>query len=107
MRQGADAIDERRDFDIVRGLMAKEPAPELIVLTIQQLSENPAFGFGNCCVFAVQPALQQLIEFAHAAPATPAQAFDIRFLRRAHPCSRPTASKPHNTQSSTLLARNA
>ncbi len=108
MRQGAYAIDKRRDFDISGSLVAKEPAPEPIVFAVQQPSENPAFLFGSRRVFAIQPAFQQLIEFAHAAPASPAQALDLGRGVFAHAArSRPTVSTPHIVHSSRLLARNA
>jgi len=35
-RQGADVLDERIDCGIGRGFMAEEPAPEPIVLAVQQ-----------------------------------------------------------------------
>lgn len=35
-RQGAHALDERGEFDIGSGFMAKEPAPKPIVFAIQQ-----------------------------------------------------------------------
>ena len=35
-RQGADVLDERIECGIGRGFMAKEPAPEPIVLAVQQ-----------------------------------------------------------------------
>ena len=88
--------------------MAKEPTPEPIVFAVQQASENPAFPLGSRRVFSVQPALQQLVEFAHPAPASPAQALDLDRRVLAHAVrSRPTASTPHRIHSSTLLARNA
>ena len=35
-RQGADVLDERIECGIGRGFMAEEPAPEPIVLAVQQ-----------------------------------------------------------------------
>ncbi len=88
--------------------MAKEPAPEPIVLAVQQPSENPALGFGRCRVFAVKPSFQQLVEFAHATPASPAQALDLGRGVFAHAArSRPTANTPHIVHNNTLLPRNA
>ncbi len=107
MRQGADATDKRRDFDIGGSLVAKEPAPDPIVLAVQQPSENPALGLGRRREFPVQPAFQQLVQFPHAAAAAPAQALEISFLRRAHPLSRPTANTPHRIHRTRLLARKA
>ncbi len=108
MRQGTDLIDKRRDFDIFCGLMAQEPAPEPIVFAIQQPSENPALSLGRRCVFAIQPAFQQLVKLTHAAPAAPTQTLDFDKLDFAHALrSRPTESTPHIVHSNTLLARNA
>ena len=35
-RQGADAFHKRLEIDIVRGFVSEEPAPEPIVLAVQQ-----------------------------------------------------------------------
>ena len=82
-RQGADTIDERRNFDIAGDLLGKEPAPDPIVFAVQHPQECRALRCRTLPPLEIQPAFQQPVEFTHAAPASPAQALDFKFVRHA------------------------
>src|SRR5690606_37400810 len=63
---------------------AHRPAPQLIVLGIQQLQENRAFGLRGFHPAAVQITTEQLVKLTHAAPATPAQLLQQDFVFGLH-----------------------
>ena len=73
VRQGADPLDEGVELGVVGMFEPHEPAPEPIVLAIQQASERGAFGLGGLRPSPVEPAGEQLVEFAHAAARAPAE----------------------------------
>src|SRR5690606_5627487 len=77
MRQGADPSDEGFEFGVIRTFVAEEPFPEPIVLAVQQPQERRAFGGGGIPPSLLQPALEQPVQLAHAAPAAPAQAAEF------------------------------
>lgn len=77
-RQGADTVDKRMQFRIVRGAVTEEPAPEAVVLAGEQPFENGAFRRRRSVPCAVKVAPEQLVQLAHAAPASPAQALQVR-----------------------------
>ena len=69
----ADPLDEGVELGVVGMFEPHEPAPEPIVLAIQQASEDGAFGFGGLRPVLVEETGEQLVELAHAAARTPAQ----------------------------------
>src|SRR5690606_26194398 len=81
MRKVEDAADEGIELRIGRLFAAHEPAPELIVLAIEQPEENRPFGFVRRRPAGVEISQHQLVELAHAAPAAPAQAPQFGLFR--------------------------
>src|SRR5690606_37961796 len=74
MRKVEDAADEGIELRIGRLFAAHEPAPELIVLASEQPEENRPLRLVRLRPAGVEISQHQLVEFAHAAPAAPAQA---------------------------------
>ena len=69
----ADPLDEGVELGVVGMFESHEPAPEPIVLAIQQPSERGAFGVGGLRPALVEEPGEQLVELAHAAARAPAQ----------------------------------
>ncbi len=68
------------------GLITHEPAPQLIVLAVEQEQENLALFGRRSAPFVVEMALEQLIQLTHAAAAAPAQLLQQNvFFHRASP----------------------
>lgn len=76
-RQVADAFDEFIEFPVIRLCGAHAPAPQRIVLAIEQARERRALVCIGLRIATIQPACQQLVELAHATTAAPAQARDF------------------------------
>src|SRR5690606_13211432 len=85
MRQGADPLDEGVEGCVIGGLVAEEPFPQPIVLAVQEPQEGLALVRRGIPPPLLQPALEQLVELAHAAAAAPAQAAQLGVVvGRAH-----------------------
>src|SRR5688500_11815022 len=87
--------------------MSTHPAPEPIVVAVQQPQERAAPAAGRRRPPTGEVAFQQLVEFAHSAPATPAQAAQLGRFGVGHPRSNPTASTAHRAHNATPPARYA
>src|SRR5690606_23361151 len=97
MRKVEDAADEGIELRIGRLFAAHEPAPELIVLASEQPEENRPLRLVRLRPAGVEISQHQLVEFARAAPAAPAQAPQPG-LFRVHANS-PQASQPQSSHS--------
>ena len=93
-RQCAYPPDERCDFDIRTPFVTQEPAPEFVVFSIQKPQENFALVGRALPPCAVQPAAQQLVQFAHTAPATPAEFFQFVVIAHGFTSTRTTSRPP-------------
>lgn len=69
--------------------MMQEPAPELIVLAIEQAFEPGALQRFRTWPAPGQIAFQQLVQFAHAAPTAPAQAAQFGVVAHAEASIQP------------------
>src|SRR5690606_41849485 len=61
------------------GLVTHEPAPEPIVFAIEHPEEYRPLGVGSLLPPVRQPALEQLVQLAHATPAAPADPAELDF----------------------------
>ena len=82
--------DELLDVGIIESIVSEEGTPELIVLGGEQPSENFLVRIGGGRPATIQPALEKLVQLAHATPATPAERLEFDVL--AHRTNRPTAT---------------
>lgn len=73
-------MDGTCDFGIFGSEPAEEPAPQLVVFASEQSFERGALGRFRAAPGAVEVALEQLVQLAHAAPAAPAQATQFGVL---------------------------
>src|SRR5689334_20173845 len=68
-----DSGDDMLQFRIGRGLVAEQVRKQDWILQLEQRFKPAPFDFGGVRVPPFQVALQQFIQLAHAAPASPAQ----------------------------------
>ncbi len=68
-----DARDQGRELSVVRNFTTGEPAIEIHIRGSQQTLEDFEGMVGESVAVTVEMTTEQNIQFAHAAPATPAQ----------------------------------
>jgi hypothetical protein len=71
-RQGTDTFDERMQLGILWSFIAEKPAPKPVVFAMEEPFEDGTFLAGRTAPDAIQITAEQLIQFAHATPASPA-----------------------------------
>ena len=97
---GADFIDDGRFLAVFRLAVAEDPVPQVGILVIEQAGERRARGGRRHRMAFVQPPAKHLVEFARAAPTTPAQAREFG----AH-ANQAIASRIHMAQRARLASR--